>query len=94
MEVIWSPTEEVRDRSNALRLARKLGFEDYADLVRFSQDQPETFWPALPRVVVPAVVLAVASWVLVERPALRWSARATRPPRRALRNREPVTAMR
>jgi acetyl-CoA synthetase len=46
VEVIWSPTEEVRDRSNALRLARKLGFEDYADLVRFSQDQPETFWPA------------------------------------------------
>ena len=46
MEVIWSPIEEVRERSNALRLARKLGFEDYADLVRFSQDEPEEFWPA------------------------------------------------
>jgi acetyl-CoA synthetase len=46
VEVIWSPIEEVRERSNALRLARKLGFEDYADLVRFSQDEPEEFWPA------------------------------------------------
>ena len=46
MEVIWSPTEKVRERSNALRLARKLGFEEYAELVRFSQDEPERFWPA------------------------------------------------
>ena len=36
---------------------------------------PETFWQALPRVLVPATLLAGASWVLVERPALRWSAR-------------------
>jgi acetyl-CoA synthetase len=46
VEVIWSPTEEVRERSNAIRLARNLGFEDYADLVWFSQDEPERFWPA------------------------------------------------
>ena len=39
---------------------------------------PETFWAALPRVLVPALALAGASWVLVERPALRWSARYTR----------------
>ena len=38
---------------------------------------PETFWAALPRVLVPALALAGASWVLVERPALRWSARYT-----------------
>ncbi len=38
---------------------------------------PETFWSALPRVLVPAVGLAIASWLLVERPALRWSARRT-----------------
>ena len=46
MEVIWSPSDEVRERSNALRLARKLGFEDYASLVRFSAEEPERFWPA------------------------------------------------
>jgi len=39
---------------------------------------PETFWAALPLVLVPALALAGASWVLVERPALRWSARYTR----------------
>jgi peptidoglycan/LPS O-acetylase OafA/YrhL len=39
---------------------------------------PEDFWPALGRVVGPTVVLAIASWMLVERPALRWSARLTR----------------
>jgi peptidoglycan/LPS O-acetylase OafA/YrhL len=39
---------------------------------------PEAFWDALPRVLVPAIVLAGASWMLVERPALRWSARYTR----------------
>jgi acetyl-CoA synthetase len=46
MEPIWTPSEEVRERSNALRLARKLGFEDYAELVRFSAEEPERFWPA------------------------------------------------
>jgi acetyl-CoA synthetase len=46
VEPIWTPSEEVRERSNALRLARKLGFEDYASLVRFSAEEPERFWPA------------------------------------------------
>ena len=46
MGPIWTPTDEVRERSNALRLARKLGFDDYAKLVRFSQEEPERFWPA------------------------------------------------
>src|SRR6266536_3962774 len=46
MEVIWRPSEEVRERSNALRLARRLGFEDYWELVRFSAEEPERFWPA------------------------------------------------
>ena len=36
----------MRESSNALRLARELGFEDYAALVRFSQEEPERFWPA------------------------------------------------
>ena len=43
---------------------------------------PETFWQALPRILLPSVALATASWVLVERPALRWSSRMTRRSRR------------
>src|SRR4051812_17061970 len=46
VEVIWRPDQEARERTNALRLARKLSFDDYASLVRFSQDEPERFWPA------------------------------------------------
>jgi acetyl-CoA synthetase len=46
VEVIWEPSDEVRERSNALRLARRLGFDDYASLVRFSAEEPERFWPA------------------------------------------------
>ena len=46
MEVIWRPEEAARERTNAMRLARKLGFDDYASLVRFSAEEPERFWPA------------------------------------------------
>src|SRR5512133_3209183 len=46
MEPIWTPSDEVRERSNALRLTRRLGFDDYASLVRFSAEEPERFWPA------------------------------------------------
>ena len=45
MDVIWRPSEEIRERSNAMRLARKLGFDDYWELVRFSAEEPERFWP-------------------------------------------------
>ena len=45
MEVIWRPSDEVRDGTNAMRLARRLGFDDYGELVRFSADEPERFWP-------------------------------------------------
>ncbi|MGB2874807.1 MAG: AMP-binding protein [Gaiellaceae bacterium] len=45
MEVIWRPSDEVRERSNAMRLARRLGFDDYWELVRFSAEEPERFWP-------------------------------------------------
>ena len=45
MEVIWRPSDEVRAGSNAMRLARRLGFDDYWELVRFSADEPERFWP-------------------------------------------------
>ncbi len=46
MEAIWRPSEEVREASNAMRLARRLGFDDYWELVRFSAEEPERFWPA------------------------------------------------
>jgi acetyl-CoA synthetase len=46
VDVIWRPSEEIRERSNATRLARKLGFDDYWELVRFSAEEPERFWPA------------------------------------------------
>jgi peptidoglycan/LPS O-acetylase OafA/YrhL len=39
---------------------------------------PKLFWPALWAVLGPTILLAIASWVLVERPALRWSARVGR----------------
>jgi acetyl-CoA synthetase len=45
VELIWRPSEAVRERSNAMRLARRLGFDDYWELVRFSAEQPERFWP-------------------------------------------------
>ena len=47
MDVIWRPSDEVRERSNAMRLARRLGFDDYWELVRFSAEEPERFWPAV-----------------------------------------------
>src|SRR5437660_513478 len=45
MEVIWRPGDEERERTNAMRLARRLGFDDYWELVRFSAEEPERFWP-------------------------------------------------
>jgi acetyl-CoA synthetase len=45
VEVIWRPSDDVRDGSNAMRLARRLGFDDYWELVRFSAEEPERFWP-------------------------------------------------
>jgi acetyl-CoA synthetase len=45
VEVIWHPSDEVRDGSNAMRLARRLGCDDYWELVRFSAEEPERFWP-------------------------------------------------
>src|SRR5437899_3131824 len=46
MEVIWRPGDEERERTNAMRLAGRLGFDDYWELVRFSAEEPERFWPA------------------------------------------------
>src|ERR1700736_2271905 len=46
MEVVWSPTPEVLEQANVVRLMRKLGHSDYRQLQQFSQDEPERFWPA------------------------------------------------
>ena len=46
MEAIWSPSDEVREGSNAMRLARRLGLADYWELVRHSMAEPDRFWPA------------------------------------------------
>ena len=46
-EPIWSPTPEVLERANVVRLMRRHGFETYAELLRRSQEEPEWFWPAV-----------------------------------------------
>ncbi len=45
-EIVWRPTGEVLERANVVRLMRRHGFDDYRELVRRSQDDPEWFWPA------------------------------------------------
>jgi acetyl-CoA synthetase len=46
-EVVWRPSPEVLERANVMRLMRRHGFEDYHELVRRSQEDPEWFWPAV-----------------------------------------------
>ena len=43
---IWEPDQPTLERANVVRLMRKHGFDDYWELVRRSQDDPEWFWPA------------------------------------------------
>jgi acetyl-CoA synthetase len=45
--VIWTPSEDVLARANVVRLMRRHGIDDYWELVRRSQDDPEWFWPAV-----------------------------------------------
>ena len=45
-EVVWRPSQEVLERANVVRLMRRHGIEDYRELVRRSQDDPDWFWPA------------------------------------------------
>jgi acetyl-CoA synthetase len=42
----WQPSTEVLERANVVRLMRRHGIDDYWELVRRSQDDPEWFWPA------------------------------------------------
>jgi acetyl-CoA synthetase len=45
-DFIWRPDEAVLERANVIRLMRRHGVEDYWELVRRSQEEPEWFWPA------------------------------------------------
>jgi acetyl-CoA synthetase len=45
-EFVWSPTPEVLERANVVRLMRRHGIGDYWELVGRAQDEPEWFWPA------------------------------------------------
>ena len=47
VEVVWRPGPEVIERANVTRLMRRLGIDDYRELVRRSQVEPEWFWPAV-----------------------------------------------
>jgi acetyl-CoA synthetase len=42
----WKPSDDVLERANVVRLMRRHGIDDYWELVRRSQDDPEWFWPA------------------------------------------------
>jgi len=45
-EAVWTPSEEVLEHANVVRLMRAHGFDDYRELQRRSQEDPEWFWPA------------------------------------------------
>ena len=43
----WTPTPGQLEAANVVRLAHRLGCESFAELQRFSVDEPERFWPAV-----------------------------------------------
>jgi len=45
-DVAWRPDARTLSRANVSRLMGRHGFEDYWELVRRSQEDPEWFWPA------------------------------------------------
>jgi len=45
-DVVWRPEGRTISRANVSRLMRRHGYEDYWELVRRSQEDPEWFWPA------------------------------------------------
>jgi acetyl-CoA synthetase len=45
MEVIWTPSQQVLEQANVVRLMRRTGIDDYRELVRRSAEDPEWFWP-------------------------------------------------
>ena len=45
-EFVWRPDEKTLERANVVRLMRQHCVDDYWELVRRSQEDPEWFWPA------------------------------------------------
>jgi acetyl-CoA synthetase len=45
-EVVWTPSEDVLEHANVVRLMRRHGFSSYRELVARSIEEPEWFWPA------------------------------------------------
>src|SRR5437762_2918275 len=46
MEIAWSPTPEVLEQANVVRLMRRAGAGDFPELQRRSAEEPEWFWAA------------------------------------------------
>jgi acetyl-CoA synthetase len=47
--MIWEPTREFVESTNAWRFLRRLGFEDREAFLRFSREDPEHFWDEMMR---------------------------------------------
>ena len=45
-DVVWTPSEDVLEHANVVRLMRRHGFSSYRELVARSIEEPEWFWPA------------------------------------------------
>jgi acetyl-CoA synthetase len=45
-EVVWTPSEDVLEHANVVRLMRRHGFSSYRELIARSIEEPEWFWPA------------------------------------------------
>ena len=45
-EVVWTPSEDVLEHANVVRLMRRHGCSSYRELVARSIEEPEWFWPA------------------------------------------------
>jgi acetyl-CoA synthetase len=45
-QFIWQPDEATLARANVVRLMQRHGLDDYGELQRRSQEEPEWFWPA------------------------------------------------
>ena len=46
VEIVWRPDARTLEHANVSRLMRRHGYEDYWELVRRSQEDPDWFWPA------------------------------------------------